>query len=94
MDRYLDMRAQIRKVCRSCSNSLRNIGRIRKFISNTDAKRLSEAFILSSLDYGNILLSGLPDRELKKLQSVKRDLILENLTDSQLKTKSSTKFLS
>ena len=70
MDRHLHMRAQIRKVCRSCSNSLRNIGRIRKFISNADAKRLSEALILSSLDYGNILLSGLPDGELKKLQSI------------------------
>ena len=49
MDRHLDMSAQIRKVCRSCSNSLRNIGRIRKCVSNADAKRLSEAFILSYL---------------------------------------------
>jgi hypothetical protein len=49
---------------------LRNIGRIRRFLTDDAATKLIHALISSRLDNGNSLLYGLPDILLSKLQRV------------------------
>ncbi|CDQ68569.1 unnamed protein product [Oncorhynchus mykiss] len=49
---------------------LRNIAKIRNFLSKNDAEKLIHAFVTSRLDYCNALLSGYPDKALNKLQLV------------------------
>ncbi len=44
--------------------------KIRAFLSMTDAEILIHAFVLSGLDYCNVLLSGLPHTSIKSLQMV------------------------
>ena len=47
---------------------LRNIAKIRNFLTNNDAEKPIHAFVTSRLDYCNALLSGNPDKALTKLQ--------------------------
>ena len=56
-------------ICKS-SYHLRNISRIRKYISFKTTETLVHAFITSKLDNCNSLLFGLPKNLLDKLQSV------------------------
>ena len=49
---------------------LRNIAKIRKYISVTTAEIHVHGFINSKLDFCNSLLHGLPKNEINKLQSV------------------------
>ncbi len=49
---------------------LRNIARIRPFLSRPDAERLIHAFITSRLDYCNSLFGGLPANSVKRLQYI------------------------
>ncbi|KAI3373392.1 hypothetical protein L3Q82_021939 [Scortum barcoo] len=49
---------------------LRNIAKIRHFLSQSDAEKLVHAFVSSRLDYCNSLLSGCPNKSLKTLQLV------------------------
>jgi hypothetical protein len=49
---------------------LRNIAKIRNFLSKNDAEKCSHAFVTSRLDYCNALLSSYPDKALNKLQLV------------------------
>ena len=48
--------------------SIRNIGRIRKFLDQPSTERLVHAFVSSKLDYCNSVLYGLPAKQLSKLQ--------------------------
>ena len=51
---------------------MRNIANVLPFLSQADTERLIHAFITSSLDYCNVLLSGLPKKaigQLKKIQN-------------------------
>ena len=50
--------------------SIRNIGRLRKYLDQQTCEKLVHAFITSKLDSCNSLLTGLPDSEISKLQSV------------------------
>ena len=67
-DATLTLHTHINNICRSGSLSLRQIGKIRKFISQEDTERIVHAFISSKLDYCNGLLYGLPSNEILKLQ--------------------------
>ena len=49
---------------------LQNISRIRRYLTPEATKSLVHAFIMSRLDYGNVLLAGLPLEHLKKLQRI------------------------
>ena len=70
LDRDLDLRSHINNICRNASLIIRNIGRVRKYLSRADIERLVHAFITSRLDYCNSLLYGLPARDLGKLQRI------------------------
>ncbi|KAL9965909.1 hypothetical protein ACROYT_G029771 [Oculina patagonica] len=69
-DRHLTMTRYVNNICRHASLALRNIGRVRKYISQSSTERLVHAFITSKLDYCNSLLYGLPSTELQKLQRI------------------------
>ena len=46
------------------------IGRLKKYVSKDHVKMMVSNFVMSRLDYCNILYSGLPKREIGKLQRV------------------------
>ena len=54
------MKQQISSVCRACYFHIRQISRIRKFLSQESVVKPVSCFVLSCLDYCNSLLSGLP----------------------------------
>ena len=60
----------INSTCKSAFYHLRNIARIRKFISLKTTETLVHAFVDSKLDYCNSLAYGLPKYLLQKLQYV------------------------
>ena len=67
-DKHLTMSSHINNICRSGSLALRNVGRVRKYLHQTNTERLVHAFITSRLDYCNSLLYGVPEKDLNKLQ--------------------------
>jgi len=69
-DSSMLMKDQVSSVVKSCHIQLRSIGRIRQYLSFEAASNLIHAFIGSRLDYGNSLLSGLPDNLISKLQKI------------------------
>ena len=64
------MEAQVASVCQSARFHLRNIGRIRRYLSEGATTRLIHAFVTSRLDCNNSLLCGLPKVQLKRLQRI------------------------
>ena len=70
LDRHLNMSSNVNSICRSASLALRNIARVRKYLSQHNTERLVHAFISSKLDYCNSLLYGLPSTEIQKLQRI------------------------
>ena len=58
MDKTLSMEQQIRAVTKSCFHQIRNIGKIRPFITENDCKTFVCSLVTSPLDYGNVLLYG------------------------------------
>ena len=69
-DCFMQMKTHINTVVKSCNCQLREIGKIRQYLTLEAATNLIHAFVSSRLDYGNSLLFGLPDTDLKKLQKV------------------------
>ena len=67
-DRFMDCQKQVSLICKSGWYHLRNIGRIRQYLTAESTERLVHAFITSKLDTNNSLLYGLPDTLLHKLQ--------------------------
>ena len=66
----MSMENHIAAMCKSAFYHLRNISRIRKYLSLHTAEMLVHAFVSSRLDFCNSLLFGLPKQTLKKLQHV------------------------
>ena len=66
----LSMLPHVTAVCKSSFFHLRNIVKIRKFLSHDTCKTLIHAFITARIDYCNSLLYGQPKCILKRLQSV------------------------
>ena len=69
-DNTMLLKSQINNVVKNCHFHLREIGKIRTYLSTEAASSLIHAFISSRLDYGNSLLCGMPDTDLNKLQKV------------------------
>ena len=69
-DKNLSMESQINSICKSFYFQIRNIGKIRRFISDVACKTLIHSLVISKLDYCNALLYGLPDKRIDRLQRV------------------------
>ena len=59
-DKFLDFSSHINAICKSATFSIRNIGRLRKYLNQADTERLVHAFVTSKLDSCNSILFGLP----------------------------------
>ena len=69
LDSHLQLQRHVNNVCNSGYFALRNIGKSRNYISQSDCERLVHArFITSKLDMYNSILIGLPSTEVDKLQ--------------------------
>ena len=64
----MSMSSQINAVCKSSFFHLRNIAKIRTFFNTTEI--LVHAFLTSKVDTYNVLLFGVPNYEMQKLQRV------------------------
>ena len=60
----------VTNICKSASFAIKNIGKIRKHLTQADCERLVHAFVTSKLDSCNSILYGLPGTELDKLQRI------------------------
>ena len=69
-DKFLDFSSHINAICKSATFSIRNIGKLRKYLNQADTERLVHAFITSKLDSCNSILFGLPSYQIEKLQRV------------------------
>uniref|UniRef100_A0A8C7TQS6 Reverse transcriptase domain-containing protein n=1 Tax=Oncorhynchus mykiss TaxID=8022 RepID=A0A8C7TQS6_ONCMY len=70
LDPDLSFDKHIKTVSRTAFFHLRNIAKIRNFLSKNDAEKFIHAFVTSRLDYCNALLSGYRNKALNKLQLV------------------------
>ena len=71
-DESLSFEKYITKISQISFAHLRNITRIRKYLSQSDCEKLVHAFISSRLDSCNSLLAGLPATKLAPLIRVQR----------------------
>ena len=69
-DTVMSMDKQISNICKCSFYHLRNIAKISKFISSRHCETLIHAFVTSKVDHCNILLSGLTQKQVRKLQYV------------------------
>ena len=60
----------LKKICVSCHYHLRNIAKIRRYLSEETSEILVHAFISSKLDSCNSLLHALPIQLLNRLKSI------------------------
>ena len=67
-DNKLNMERQVSAICKSAFFHIRNISRIRKFLSVSSTKALVHAFVTGRLDNCNSLLHGLPKHLVHRLQ--------------------------
>jgi len=70
LDECLSMEEHIRRICSVSQYHLRNIAKIRKYLTNEATEILIHAFISSKLDNCNSLLYGLPKCLISQLQSI------------------------
>lgn len=70
MDSELNFKSHISNVTKVAFYHLRNIARIRSYLSTLDAKKLTHALVFSRLDYCNALYSGLTKKAIDWLQLV------------------------
>ena len=69
-DTHLNFDKHISSIVSKCHFHLRNLYVIRKFLDHQSLLTLVNSFILTHIDYCNVLLHGIPKKYLKKLQSV------------------------
>ena len=70
LDSDLNFENPIKNITKTSFYHLRNIAKVKPFLSQADTERLMHAFITSRLDYCNALLSGLPKKVISKLQMI------------------------
>ena len=69
-DSDLNFGAHIKRVVQTCFYQLRNISKIKPFLSRPNLEKLIHAFITSRLDFCNSLYSGVTQKTLSRLQLV------------------------
>ncbi len=69
-DSELNLKGHVNRTCQTAFYHLRNIYRIRKYLSKEETETVVHAYITSRLDYCNSLLVGLPEYLLNNLQLV------------------------
>ena len=69
-DEHLTMKSHVKKVCSSAMSALRQIGKIRGYLDETNTKRLIHSLVTSRLDSCNTLLKELPSSEIDKIQRI------------------------
>ena len=70
IDKNLNVESQVPNICKSTHFHLRNIGSISFYLSDPSANQLVHSFLTSRLDYCNLLLIGLPDSQIHRLQRI------------------------
>ena len=66
-DDEINFEKQVASICKSSFYHIRNIARIRRFLSEESTKALVRAFVTCRLDNYNSLLYGLPKNRIEKL---------------------------
>ena len=69
LDAELSME-HVSEVVRSCFFHIRSLSKVRPYITYKAASSMAVCLIFSKLDYCNSLLSGLPEKQIKRLQAV------------------------
>ena len=69
-DEHMSFHVHVSSICRSLFYHLRNLSRIRKYLTKESAAVVVHAFVTSKLDNCNALLYGLPKYQLQRLQYV------------------------
>ena len=69
-DANMNMQSHINSIAKRAHFQIRNIGRIRRFLTQEAAVTLVHAFISSKIDYCNALLYGLPLNIIAKIQRI------------------------
>lgn len=69
-DPHLSFNTHIQYICKNEFFHLRNISKLRPFLSLSDAEKLVHALVSSRLDYCNALLIGIPGSSIQRLQYI------------------------
>ena len=70
IDEHLSMTDQVSSVVQTCNYHLRNIGKVRSFLTTDATKTAVQSLVVSRMDYCCALLPGLPEQQLRRLQLV------------------------
>ena len=70
LDAELSMEQHVSAVVRSCFSHIRSLSKVRPYITYKAASSIAVCLILSKLGSCNSLLSGLPPKQIKRLQAV------------------------
>ena len=73
-DENFNFKQHLSKTCSCCFYHIRDLRRIRRFISLSRAKTIPTALVSSILDYSNCLLYNTANKDIAKLQRVKNCL--------------------
>lgn len=73
-DANLSLAQHVTAICRSCYYHIKDLCRIRRFLSKSVAIKLANALVTSRIDYCNSLFTSLSAKDLKKLQSVQNTM--------------------
>ena len=69
-DAEMTMESQVTAVCRSAIFHLRNISRIKRYLTAAATEHIVHAFVTNRLDIGNALLYRLPLKQTQRLQKL------------------------
>ena len=67
-DSCLSMEQQINNICKAGFYHLRNISKVRSYLTKEVTEQLIHAFVTTRLDQCNSMLYGIPELLIKKLQ--------------------------
>ena len=69
-DSYRSMDAHVAAICKRRYCQLRNLSNLRPFLTRKALAQFAHSFISSQLDFCNVVLIGLPDTLINKLQRI------------------------